>query len=315
MPLHPDAEPIVRQLNEAMGGLGTELTDVSHLRELMAEGKTAKPAVEVARAAERRITGPDGDDLRLRAYWPVTVSATPGVVVYCHGGGWVLGDLDTHDGVARRMANDAGAVVLAVDYRRAPEHRFPAAAEDAYAALLWAAGHARELGADPDRLAVAGDSAGGNLAAVAALMARERNGPDLALQLLVYPVTDHDFTTQSYVDSTSEGFLVPAHMRWFWDQYAPEPDERDDPRAAPLRAADLGGLAPAHVVTAECDPLRDEGQRYAARLRESDVEVTLQHCPGTFHGFFDAYDVFPLGAEEVTRAHARLARAVAGPAN
>ena len=315
MPLHPDAEPIVSQLNEAMGGLGTELTDVTHLRETMAAGNPTTPPVEVAAATDRHIAGPAGSDLPVRTYWPATVSDTPGVVVYFHGGGWVLGDLDTHDATARRMSNDAGSLVVSVDYRRPPEHRFPAAAEDAYAALLWAAEHARELGPDPDRLAVAGDSAGGNLATVAALMARDREGPTIALQLLIYPVTDHDFTTESYMDSTVDGFLVPAHMRWFWDQYVPDLEQRDHPYAAPLRAADLRRLPPAHVLTAECDPLRDEGQRYATRLREADVEVTLQHCPGTFHGFFGNVDGFPLAAEEVTRAHARLARAVSGTAS
>ena len=209
----------------------------------------------------------------------------PGVVIYFHGGGWVVGSLDSWDPSVRALAVAAGCDVLSVDYRLAPEHPFPAAADDAYDALEWTAG--------PDGLAagrpvvVAGDSAGGNLAAVSALRARDRGGPAIALQVLVYPVVDANLERRSYLEYDGDELILNRRdMAWFWDHYAPDPATRADPAASPLRAAELSGLPPAYVVTAEHDPLRDEGFAYAQRLRDARVAVEHRHYGSQIHAFF-----------------------------
>jgi acetyl esterase len=203
--------------------------------------------------------------------------------VFAHGGGFVFCDLDTHDGICRAMANGVGAIVVSVDYRLAPESRWPAAAEDVYAVVAWAAEHASELGGDAGRIVVAGDSAGGNLAAVAALIARERGGPALAAQLLLYPVIAADFETDSYREFATGHFNTRAAMQWYWDQYVAVED-RDHPHASPLRA-ELAGLPPAVVVTAGCDPLCSEGDAYANALAAEGVPVTHRQYDGAIHGF------------------------------
>ncbi|MCY4223095.1 MAG: alpha/beta hydrolase, partial [Thiotrichales bacterium] len=207
-------------------------------------------------------------------------------LVYFHGGGHVIGSPDTHDATARNLCNGAGCVVMSVDYRLAPEHKFPAAAEDAFAAVHWCATHGAEIGVDPRRIAVGGDSAGGNLAAVAALMAREAGGPAIRLQVLVYPVTDYACDTASYHIWATGYVLEAASMRWYRDHYLRDEADRRDWRAAPLRAADLSGLPPAFVLTAQCDVLHDEGEAYAQRLRAAGVEVEYHRCDGMIHGFF-----------------------------
>jgi acetyl esterase len=213
--------------------------------------------------------------------------------VFLHGGGWVLCSLDTHDQTCRALTRDAGTITVSVDYRLAPDGRFPAAAEDAYAATTWAAEHAGELGGDPRRLAVAGDSAGGNLAAAAALMARDRGGPALAFQLLVYPVLDHRRVTPSHRENAEGFFLTGVHMRWYWEQYLGPDGDGAHPYASPGLAGDLAGLPPAHIVTAECDPLRDEGEDYARRLRDAGVPVEVVRYDGMFHGFFGMAELLP----------------------
>ena len=195
-------------------------------------------------------------------------------------------DLDTHDGVCRQLANRAGCAVVSVDYRLAPEAKFPAGPEDCYAAARYAAEHAGELGVDAARIAVAGDSAGGNLAAVVALMARARRGPALCHQLLVYPVTNHDFETASYHENAEGYLLTRAMMQWFWGHYLATPEAGEDPWASPLREPDLSGLPAATVLTAEYDPLRDEGEAFAERLRAAGVPTSLTRYDGMFHGFF-----------------------------
>jgi acetyl esterase len=207
------------------------------------------------------------------------------ILAYYHGGGWVVGSLDTHEGVCRALANRARCLVVAVDYRLAPEHPFPAAVEDAWAAVEWLSENAAEIGGDPGRLAVGGDSSGGNLAAVMALRARDR-GLRLAFQLLVYPVTDHDLDSPSYLANADGYGLRRESMRWFWDQYLSDPAQRSHPEASPLRASDLAGVAPALVLTCEYDPLRDEGEAYAERLRRAAVPVSISSYEGMIHGFF-----------------------------
>jgi acetyl esterase len=238
----------------------------------------------VRETAERTIPGPGGD-VAARVYWPEARSVRP-LLVYLHGGGWVLGSPATHDGICRALTNATGCVVVSVDYRLAPEHPFPAAAEDAYAAVCWAADQAPSLGADGSRLAVAGDSAGGNLAAVVSLMARDRGGPPLRLQILAYPVIDGRQEYPSHAEN-AEGYLLTTDaMRWFWGHYAPGPADRADPYASPIAAPDLHGLAPALVFTAEYDPLRDEGEAYARALEAAGVPTTLRRYDGQIHGFF-----------------------------
>ncbi|MFC7448446.1 alpha/beta hydrolase [Rhodococcus daqingensis] len=238
---------------------------------------------QVARVSERVVPGP-GSDLPVRIYWPAdSPEAGVPIVVFAHGGGFVFCDLDTHDGICRSMANGVGAIVVSVDYRLAPEVRWPAAAEDVHAVATWAAEHAEELGGDAGRLVVAGDSAGGNLAAVTALMARDRSGPAIAAQLLLYPVIAADFETDSYREFATGHFNTRAAMQWYWDQYVPVED-RDHPHASPLRAQ-LGGLPPAVVITAGCDPLCSEGDAYAKALAAEGVPVNHRRYDGAIHGF------------------------------
>jgi acetyl esterase/lipase len=229
--------------------------------------------------------------------------------VYFHGGGWVVGDLDTHEAICRTLANPASCVVASVDYRCAPECRYPTAAEDAYAATCWIAEHAGELGVDARRLALCGDSAGGNLAAVVPLMARDRGGPRVALQVLVYPVTDCDLDTPSYRENATGYILTREGMRWYWEQYAPGLAERREPYASPLRASSLAALPPALVVTAEYDPLRDDGELYARRLAEAGVPVALSRYAGLVHSFFRLTNVLDAARAAVREVADALGKA------
>jgi acetyl esterase len=267
-------------LNSTFPDVGGTCDDAVEARRILGEApKLPMPDVPLASLEDRTIPGPDGE-LPVRISTPPDAGDPPAVVVYLHGGGWVVGDLDTHDRTTQRLAEATGAVVVSVDYRLAPEHTFPCAAEDAHAAVTWAADTYT-----PSHLAVAGDSAGGNLAAVASLMARDRGGPTIDHQLLVYPVTDHSMATESYALNGTDYFLTRTKMAWFWDQYLGDQD-RSHPYASPLHADDLSGLPPATVVTAELDPLRDEGEAYADALRAAGVPTESMRADGLFHGFF-----------------------------
>ena len=260
----------------------------------------------VARIDERTIPS-TGGPIPVRIYTPLSSGRDllP-ALVYFHGGGWVLGTLDTHDNACRKLANQTPCVVVAVDYRLAPEHKFPAAVEDADAAVVWVAEHAEEIGSDPARLAVGGDSAGGNLAAVVAQITRDRGGPPLVFQLLVYPVTDHYAAGMpSYAENAEGYYLTRDNMMWFIDHYLRDARDRDDPRFAPLRNMNLRGLPPALVLTAEYDPLRDEGERYAERLLAAGVPTRLIRYDGMIHGFFR----LPVA---MSRANEAIADAAAG---
>jgi acetyl esterase len=241
------------------------------------------PPAAVAAGADQRIPGPAGE-LPVRVYTPEGEPPFP-IVVFFHGGGWVVGTLDTYDPLCRALAAATPAVVVSVDYRLAPEHRWPAAVEDAYAATLWASHNAAALGGAQHRLAVAGDSAGGNLAAVVALGARDRGGPAIAFQLLVYPVLDAAADTASWREFADGFYLTADGMRWYWDHYLGGADGRA-PDASPLRAAFVAGLPPALVIGAEHDILRDEGEAYAARLAQAGVAARASRHPGVVHGFF-----------------------------
>ena len=221
-------------------------------------------------------------------------------MVYFHGGGWVVCDLDTHDVVCRAIARRAEAVVVSVDYRLAPDHKFPAAVTDAYAATEWVAANAERLGIDPTRISVGGDSAGGNLATVVSLMSREKNGPSIALQALVYPVTDlSSFETPSYREFAEGHHLSRVQMEWFRGHYLASPEDCGNPYASPLLARDLSGLPPALIITAECDPLRDEGEAYAKRLEEAGVTVTCTRYPGMIHPFFSLPGAIPQALDAI----------------
>lgn len=237
------------------------------------------------------IPGPEGG-IPARLVVPVGADR-PGLVVYYHGGGWVIGDIDTHDVLCRYLAAASGAAVLSVDYRLAPEAKFPAAVDDCWTALTWAAAHADDLGIDGTRLAVAGDSAGGNLSAVMALMARDAGLAGLLLQVLIYPATDQDAATPSMQAYAEGRLLTRAAMDFFKACYFATPDEHRDWRASPLKAERLDGVCPAVVVTAGCDPLRDEGAAYAKRLIDEGVAVAYRNYPGAIHGFFNMTRAIP----------------------
>jgi len=238
--------------------------------------------VGVGWSVVRRAPGPGGE-VPVRLYAPDVAGPLP-VVVYLHGGGWAVGSLDSFDALCRRLANRTGALVVSVAYRLAPEHPFPAAVEDAETAVRWAHAHAPELGADPTRIAVAGDSAGANLATVIARRLRDAGGPELALQALMYPALDPTLASESCQALGEDYMLSRSDMAWFWELYLSGADP-EHPDAAPARAAELSGLAPAYVLTAEYDPLRDEGEAYAAQLEAAGVATTLRRWPGAVHGF------------------------------
>jgi len=242
------------------------------------------PAAKVASVREQTIDGPGGP-LRIRIYTPHGTGPFP-LLVFFHGSGFVLCSLDTHDGMCRNLCAGSECVVASVDYRLAPEHKFPAGIGDCLYATRWAAAHAPELGTNARRIAVAGDSAGGNMAAVTALRLRDEGGPALCGQLLLYPVTDyHTPGTPSYQENAEGYRLTRDTMKWFWDHYLSDPSEGAHPHASPLRAPDLSGLPPALLVTAEYDPLRDEGEFYAEKLRANGVPTVLTRYDGVNHGF------------------------------
>ncbi len=257
--------------------------------------------VAIGKVEDQTIEGPGGD-LPLRIYTPVAAGgdALP-VLVYFHGGGWVIGDLETHDALCRTLANEAGCKVVAVDYRLAPEHIFPAAVDDCYAAVKWVEANSTSIGVDATRIAVGGDSAGGNLAAVISQMAKAEKEPEISFQLLIYPVTDTDVDSGSYQANGDGYFLERDGMIWFFDHYLGGSD-RNDPRIAPAKAASLAGLPTAYVVTAGFDPLRDEGRAYADALKAAGVTTEHVNYEGMIHGFFNLQGVLDVGREAVKAA-------------
>ena len=267
-------------------------------------GATPKLNDKVAKTEDRK-----AGSVPVRIYTPEGAGPFP-LLVYLHGGGWVLGDLNSHDDLCRSLCRRAGVVVVSADYRLAPETRHPAALQDAFAVLRWTASNAKELNGKADRLAVGGDSAGGNLAAALALRTHERGGPSIVFQLLIYPVTVRDFETPSYRQYATGYGLTRANMMWYWDKYLADPTDAEDPYAAPLRADDLSGLPPAFLVTAECDVLRDEGEAYGARLAAAGVPVAGVRYQGMNHGFVRLGAAFPQALKAVDDMAAALKAAL-----
>lgn len=313
MPLDQPTTAFLEMLR-ASGGTPLYELPLEEARAAMAMGsQLGAPPAEVGSIADRRLDVAGGS-IGLRVYTPAgaDVQALRPAVLQYHGGGFVLGNLDTHESVARYYCAHAGAVVISVDYRLAPEQRFPTQVEDSYAALKWVAGHTKELGVDPDRIAVAGDSAGGNLATVMCLLTKARGGPRIACQALLYPVTDFR-TDASYASHAEFGdgsyFLSTKDMDWFRDAYfADVPAQAGHPWASPIAVSDLGGLPPALVVTAGCDPLRDEGRAYADRLRSAGVPVEYRCFDSTIHACASFAGAIPAGLEVLSFVSAWLRR-------
>jgi len=284
MGLKPDTAKFVEMIGDTMLCPPEALTDPeASAQYLQAARNIPKGEAEleaVAHVSEHQVNS----DVTVRVYAPNGEGPFP-VVVYYHGGGWVSGDLDMHDSTCRRIANRASTVVVNVDYRLAPEHPFPAAFDDGYDALLWTHEHAAEFGGDPSRLAVAGSSAGGNIAAAAAIKARDENGPKIDLQVLIYAVLDSSTSTASYSEMASGYLITDTQMHWYWNQYVPNTADRQDPRVSPIHAESLAGLPPAIVIVAEYDVLRDEGVHYAKRLRDEGVQADVTTYEGQIHGF------------------------------
>ncbi len=302
MPVDAPTQALLAMLEEAGGPDISEQTPDEARAAIGGFAAMQVGAPEPARVENRTVPGPAGEI-------PVRVYAAEGdnlpVVMYFHGGGWVLGDIESHDGTCKQLLAELGqAAVVSVDYRLAPEHKYPAAADDCYAAAAWVAEHGAEIGVDGSRLAVCGDSAGGNLSAVVSQMARDRGGPAIAAQVLHVPVTDHNYDYPSYTENAEGLLLTRASMIWFWDHYLPSDEAGREAYASPLRAADLSGLPPALVQTAEFDPLRDEGEAYGAALDAAGTEVSVHRYDGVVHDPFMMFAMIPTGVECLKEAAA-----------
>ena len=304
MPLDPIARMLLDQLT-ASSVPSLEVLPVAQARmmfEAMSRNHDAKLAL--ARVEDRRIPGPGGE-IPVRIYTPEGEAPLP-VLAFFHGGGWVIGSLESHDALCRALARAVPAIVVAVDYRLAPEHPFPEGIDDGYAALTWIAENAASFGGDPAKLAVGGDSAGGNLSAAIALLARDRGGPKLAHQTLIYPATNLNADTVSMRENAEGYFLTRAIMTWFTNHYLTAP-QRTLPHASPMLAPHHRDLPPATVITAEFDPLRDDGEAYAARLREHGIPVESARYDGMIHGFI-TMPIFREAGEAIELAAAGLRR-------
>ena len=308
MPLDPNVELLLQTIQQQAPPPLREV-GVAEAREGITLLHALCNPVDIGRAEDHTVPGASGD-VPIRIYSQATEAALP-VVVYLHGGGWTIGDIDNYDQVCRKLAIASGLTVVSVDYRLAPEYTFPCAVEDAYAVTRWIAEHSDELGVDGSRLAVAGDSAGGNLAAVTSILARDRGAPTIAFQVLIYPVIDGTMSFPSYKEN-AEGYLLSADdMAWFYEQYVGPDVDRKDPLLSPLYAPDLTGLPAALVITAEYDPLRDEGEAYADALQQAGVSARASRYDGLVHGFFPLDGVIPAATGAMDEAAAALKNALA----
>lgn len=307
MPIDPKAEVFLRQLEEAGGPPLNEMTPAEARKALAATVESAGEPEQVGNITNRSIPGPLGD-IPIRVYTPEGTGPFP-ALVYFHGGGWVAGDLEMVDPSCTILANRASAVVVSVDYRLAPEHKFPVPVMDCYAAAQWVSANAAEFDVDPQRVGIGGDSAGGNLAAAVSVMARDSGTPDLAFQILFYPVTNMDYETNSYRENGAGYFLTTDMMRWFWGHYLESEDVGRDMRASPLLTQDASGLPPTFVATAEFDPLRDEGEAYAELLLEAGNDVTVKRYDGQIHGFVTRCGIMDRGKQAIEDAAAQMRQA------
>jgi len=312
MALHPQCKAFLDML-AAAGGPGLNEVPLDEARKVPYQMiELGGPEEAVAQVETRVLPGPV--NIPVRVYRPSAAQDLP-ALMYFHGGGFVICNLDTHDRTCRMLANASGCVVVSVDYRLAPEHRFPAAAEDAYSATRYVAEHADEFGIDPRRIAVGGDSAGGNLATVVAMMARDRGGPALKFQLLIYPVTDFtEHATQSERDYGHGYFLDVELMDWFADQYFAAEADRHSPYGSPSKASDVTGLPPAMIITGECDPLRDQGEAYADKLRSAGVAVVLKRYDGMIHPFVSLAGIVDGGRDAINESASAVRQALSAPA-
>ena len=308
MSLHPQCKAFLDML-AAAGGPGLHEIPLDEARkvpyQMIELGGPEEPVAQI----DTRVV-PGSVQIPIRVYRPSLAQDLP-ALMYFHGGGFVICNLDTHDRICRGLANASGCVVVSVDYRLAPEHKFPAAADDAYEATRYVAEHATEFGIDPNRVAVSGDSAGGNLATVVAMMARDRGGPSLRFQLLIYPVTN--FTGHETPSEREYGhgfFLDTEVMDWFADQYFASTADRSLPYASPLLASDVRGLPPAMVITGECDPLRDQGEAYAEKLRAAGVPVVVKRYEGMIHVFLSLAGIVDGGRDAIKESAAAVRQAV-----
>ncbi|GAA1743298.1 alpha/beta hydrolase [Luedemannella helvata] len=313
MPLHPQVEAArARRQRDRVPPLYTLSLAEARAADLASIQAGGGAVIDVREVLDETVPGPDGP-VPIRRYRPVAGDRLP-TLVYFFGGGWTLGNLDTSDGICRALAASAGCQVIAVGYRLAPEAKFPAAVYDCLAAVEWVAANPDAAGADPRRLAVGGDSAGGNLAAAVTLLAAERGGPPLVGQLLVYPNTEYGSQTASMRDNADPLLFNRTSVDWYWSHYLADPADGAHPLASPLRAPDLAGLPPALVITAEYDPLRDEAEAYAHRLREAGVPVTLSRYEGMVHGFFAMAGDLDSGRVAQDQAAAQLVAWFSAPA-
>jgi acetyl esterase len=309
VPVHPQVQTLLDAMAQ-MGGPALAEVSPDEGRAMFKALTAMEQCEDVERVDDRLIPGAEGD-IPARVYTPhAAVGRAHGVLVWLHGGGWVIGDLDTADATCRALANRAGCVVVSVDYRLAPEHPAPAALEDCMTALAWTVENFELLGVDASKVAIGGDSAGGNLAALVCQRVRAEFGPDIDFQLLVYPVTDLTLSHPSIEENAEGYFLTKASMEWFVQHYLGDADPKD-PSVSPLHADDLTGLPPALVITAEMDPLRDEGDAYAVRLREAGVPTELLRYAGQIHGFVGMATMLDDGKDAVERAGAALRAALA----
>ena len=301
MPIDPTARVLIDAMEKNFPALDPTISGTEMRARVEQAAAKVMPAAHdpepVGEVINRTVPGPGGD-ISVRIYRPaIPAGEVVPIAAFFHGGGFVLCDLDSHDGICRAICNAGPAVVVAVDYRRAPESRYPAAVDDCYAVTLWASEHAEELGGDPQRLAVIGDSAGGNLAAAVALMARDRKAPQLAHQVLVYPMLDWNGDSASHREMGPDYYLKHEEVMYYWGEYLADASQGREPYASPSFAADFSGLAPALIATAEFDPLRDEGEAYADSLAAAGVSVIKHRYDGMFHSFWSFLGILPAATE------------------
>lgn len=306
MTLDPVAKAILDQMAAANAPKVYQLTP-EQVRQGGDMSATAGPPEEVGKMENRTVPGPAGE-IPVRIYTPEGEGPFP-AFVYFHGGGWVVGNLDMVDVPCRLITNRAECVVVSVDYRLAPENKFPAPLEDAYAVVNWVSEHGATIGVDETRVAVGGDSAGGNLAAAVSLMAKDKGGPNLSLQLLVYPNLNYSFDTESYLEFAEGYLLTTKDLEWFWNHYLRNEEDGKNPYTSPLLAEDLSGLPPALVITAEYDQLRDEGEAYGKRLQEAGVPTEITRYDGMIHNFYLMPAVFKQGMEAIEQSAKALKNA------